>query len=72
MYSTEPFRSPTGADASAALPGSLLMGGVFILLCDDIARTAFPAEMALGIITAVLGVGAFLSLMIVRRSERGG
>ena len=43
-----------------------------IIICDDIARTALPAEIPLGILTAVIGAGAFLALMIVRRRERGG
>lgn len=61
-----------GADAARALPGSLLMGALFVLLCDDAARTALPAEIPLGILTAMIGAAAFLGLMAARRRERGG
>ncbi len=61
-----------GADAARALPGSLLMGALFVLLCDDLARTALPAEIPLGILTALAGATAFLFLMAARRQERGG
>jgi iron complex transport system permease protein len=60
-----------GTNASLSLPGSLLLGALTIIICDDIARTALPAEIPLGILTAVVGAGAFLALMIVRRKERG-
>ena len=61
-----------GTDASKSLPASLLMGAIFILLCDDLARTVLPAEIPLGILTAVIGACAFVALMIARRTERGG
>jgi iron complex transport system permease protein len=61
-----------GTDASRSLPASLLMGAIYILLCDDVARTVLPAEIPLGILTAVIGACAFVALMIVRRTERGG
>ena len=61
-----------GTDASKSLPASMLLGAVYILLCDDVARTVLPAEIPLGILTAIAGAGAFLALMIVRREERGG
>jgi iron complex transport system permease protein len=61
-----------GADASRSLPGALLMGGVFVIACDDVARAALPVEIPLGILTALIGTAAFLALMIARRRERGG
>lgn len=61
-----------GTNASGSLPGSLLLGAICILVCDDIARTILPAEIPLGILTAVIGAAAFLALMIARREERGG
>lgn len=61
-----------GSDASKSLPASLVMGAIYILLCDDVARTILPAEIPLGILTAVIGACAFLALMIARRREHGG
>ena len=33
-----------GADAQRALPGAMLLGGLFALLCDDVARTMLRAR----------------------------
>lgn len=65
-------RRAFGTDASKSLPASMLMGAIYILLCDDLARTALPAEIPLGILTAVIGAAAFVALMIARRPEHGG
>ena len=48
-----------GADAQRALPGSLLIGGLFAVACDDIGRTAFAAEIPLGILTSLIGALPF-------------
>ena len=61
-----------GADARRALPASMILGGMFMLLCDDIARSVMAAEIPLGIITSCIGVCVFLALMSTRSRERGG
>jgi len=61
-----------GTDASRSLPASLPLGAIYILACDDVARTALPAEIPLGVLTAILGACAFVALMIARRREHGG
>jgi iron complex transport system permease protein len=53
-----------GADAQRALPGSLLLGGIFALVCDDLARVTFAGEIPLGILTSLLGAMLFAILMI--------
>ncbi len=58
-----------GADAQRALPGSMLLGGVFTLLCDDVARVALPGEIPLGILTSLGGAAVFLALLLRRRVE---
>jgi len=56
-----------GSDHRLLLPASLLGGGVFLLLADTAARTvAPPAELPVGVITAVVGVPLFVILL--RRS----
>jgi len=55
-----------GADARRALPAALLLGGVFSLLCDDIARTLLAGEIPLGILTSLLGAAFFMGLMTAR------
>lgn len=59
-----------GPDFRHVLPASLLTGGIFLLAVDDIARAAFPVEIPLGILTAVIGAPLFLHLLL-RRKKRG-
>lgn len=60
-----------GAEASRSLPGSIALGAIFVLLCDDAARAVLPAEMPLGILTALAGAAIFLVLMATRPRVRG-
>jgi iron complex transport system permease protein len=53
-----------GADARYSLPAAMLLGGIFSLLCDDLARVLLAGEIPLGILTAFLGATIFLILMI--------
>ncbi len=55
-----------GADSAKSLPASMALGAVTVLLCDDIARAALPAEIPLGILTSVLGAGVLMALMSAR------
>jgi iron complex transport system permease protein len=52
-----------GADARLTMPASLLIGGIFTLLCDDMARTLLAGEIPLGIITSLLGALSFIILL---------
>lgn len=61
-----------GPDQRIVLPGAILFGAVLTLAADLIARTvAAPAEMPLGILTALLGGPFFLVLLWRRRSQLG-
>jgi iron complex transport system permease protein len=56
-----------GSDHRLLLPGSFLAGGAFLLLADTAARTiAGPAELPVGVVTALVGVPLFVVLL--RRS----
>jgi iron complex transport system permease protein len=61
-----------GADTRHALPATMLLGGLFTLACDDLARTMLPGEIPLGILTSLAGAAIFLVLMVRRgiRMER--
>jgi len=59
-----------GADARRALPAALLLGGLFSLLCDDVARTLLAGEIPLGILTSLLGAAFFLGLMMTQKIQR--
>ena len=58
-----------GADHRVSMPASAVLGGVFLVACDTIARTAFtPAEMPIGTITALIGAPIFIYILR-RRSQ---
>jgi iron complex transport system permease protein len=58
-----------GSDARVSLPGSLLMGGIFGLFCDTLARVLLPGEIPLGIMSALLGAILFC-IILTRRGFR--
>jgi iron complex transport system permease protein len=62
-------RRVLGADAQAAVPGGMLIGGVFVLLCDDLARTVLTGEIPLGILTSLIGAVIFFSLLLRNELE---
>lgn len=58
-----------GTDHRHLYPASLLFGGTFLTACDVISRTAFsPAEIPVGVITALLGGPFFLYLLLRRKA----
>jgi iron complex transport system permease protein len=62
-----------GADHRYLTPATILFGGAFLTLCDMLARTLIaPAEMPVGIITAMLGGPFFIWLLIGRSSSKMG
>lgn len=63
-------RVMVGPDHKVLLPASAALGALYLLLIDDVARTATAAEIPLGIITAILGAPVFAVLL--RRSHAGG
>ena len=57
-----------GTDHRISMPASAVLGGVFLVVCDSIARTAFtPAEMPIGTITALIGSPVFMYILRRRR-----
>ncbi len=64
------MRSLVGADHRRLLPLSILGGATLLVLCDLLARSIlFPAELPVGILTAILGGPFFLFLLIRRRQH---
>lgn len=53
-----------GPDFRQLLPTTLFLGAAFLLLTDTIARTLFPIEMPISIITAFVGAPFFMGLLI--------
>ncbi len=61
-----------GADARRALPAAMLMGGLFAMVCDDMARALLAGEIPLGILTSLFGALFFVAMLATRniRAER--
>jgi iron complex transport system permease protein len=64
------LRLAIGPSHRFLLPASALGGASLLLLADSIARTvAAPAELPIGIITAILGAPVFLMLLLGRNGR---
>lgn len=63
-------RMIVGPDHRKLLPASALIGGIFMLAVDDVARAATMAEIPLGIITAIIGAPVFVYLL--RKTQAQG
>lgn len=57
-------RMLVGHDNRASIPVSILLGGAFLLLVDNFARTLTTLEVPLGVLTAIVGAPFFLGLMM--------
>ena len=64
-------RGLVGPDHGRLLPVSALLGAIYLLIVDDIARTATVAELPLGIITALIGVPVFAVILRRVQSKSG-
>jgi iron complex transport system permease protein len=53
-----------GPNYKVLLPTSMLMGGIFLLIVDNIARLAATSEIPIGILTAFVGAPFFLYLIL--------
>ncbi|MGA6829016.1 FecCD family ABC transporter permease [Nitrospira sp. NS4] len=59
-----------GSDHRLLLPASALVGGMFLVVADTIARTVLaPAEIPVGIVTALTGGPFFLYLLLWRKDR---
>ncbi len=62
------LRLASGPDHRTLLLNSALLGATLLILADVIARTIIaPAELPIGIVTAVLGAPVFLWILLKRR-----
>src|SRR5262249_10267216 len=65
-------RMLVGADHRALLPVSALLGGIYLLAMDDLARTATNQEIPIGLLTAVIGTPVFAFVFWKQRSKGWG
>ena len=57
-----------GPDYKRLLPASIILGGTYLLVVDDIARAILATEIPLGILTAIIGAPFFFYLMYKGRN----
>jgi iron complex transport system permease protein len=63
-------RMLVGSDHRVMMPASILLGGLYLVIIDDVARTLTATEIPLGILTALIGTPVFAILL--RHSQAGG
>jgi iron complex transport system permease protein len=56
-----------GPNGQFTVPGSMLIGAIFGVVCDNLARTLLAGEIPLGILTSL--IGALLFVVIINRSR---
>jgi iron complex transport system permease protein len=66
------LRLAAGPDHRVLIPGAALLGGALMVIADTAARTLVaPAEMPIGILTALVGAPFFLALLMRQRQAWG-
>lgn len=61
-------RALFGPDYERLVPGCMLMGGLYLLLMDDLARSLLSLELPIGVVTAFMGVPFFVGLILRRKA----
>ena len=64
------LRHLVGPDNRRLIPLSFLTGGLLLLMAGTITRAALPAEVPIGVLTALLG-GPFFCILFKRRQRHG-
>ena len=58
------IRLVSGSDNRLIIPYSIVVGGIFLLLCDTLSRTVLmPSEIPVGSVTALVGAPMFIYLL---------
>lgn len=58
-----------GSDNARSLPVAALLGAIFLLVIDTLARTLSPGEIPLGILTGLIGTPVFVLILARRGAE---
>ena len=58
-----------GVDYKRLIPASAMLGGCYLVLMDDLARSILSLELPLGVVTSIMGAPFFIYL-IIKRKER--
>ena len=71
LFTPHVARKLFGASHKYVIPAAALLGGVFMVLCDLVARTlAAPLELPVGAITAAIGAPFFIYLYFSRKRAK--
>ncbi len=62
-------RMLVGPDHRVMMPASLIIGALYLLIIDTVARTATATEIPLGILTALIGTPVFA--LVLKQTQRG-
>jgi iron complex transport system permease protein len=62
-------RALVGPNYRVLLPTTMLVGAIFLLLVDDVARLSLAVEIPIGLLTSILGVPFFA--FIYKRNTKG-
>ncbi len=60
-------RSLVGVDYGRVIPASAMMGALYLVLMDDLARAILSMELPLGVVTAIMGAPFFVYLIIKKK-----
>ena len=64
------IRLMVGPDHRVLLPASAMLGGILLVLADMLSRTIVaPAELPIGIVTALMGAPFFMSMLWQQRQR---
>lgn len=59
-----------GPNCKELIPMSFLLGGCFLLIVDNVARSLFTVEIPLGILTSIIGAPFFFYLLFKRKRDQ--
>ena len=58
-----------GSNFKVLIPASILMGGIFLLIMDDVARCVFELDIPIGILTALIGAPMFAFVLLKEKNN---
>ena len=58
-----------GSDSAYSLPGSMIIGSLFLLVCDTLGRTLLSSEIPIGLLSSFLGAIIFIIILSLRNQE---
>lgn len=60
-------RALVGADCGRLIPACGMLGAVYLILMDDLARSVLSLEIPIGVVTSIMGAPFFVYLIIKRK-----